>query len=158
VNSILPTLESQFTTIDRRSHALLDRTSDVLLYKSPRDSDQVLIPFTIGEYLLRSAATIEQVAGGITTRLWDDPFEWTLPEKLSTVVAVRGYLCEVEQARVRTFEAISSDANLSKQIPSPVRMMSLFEILVEAVAKASHFQGRAYSVFQALSETKLPPI
>ena len=40
--------------------------------------------FSCGEYILRSAAAVEQTFGGITTRLWDDPFEWTLPEALST--------------------------------------------------------------------------
>ena len=29
-----------------------------------------------------SAGTIEQTFGGITANLWDDPFEWTLPETL----------------------------------------------------------------------------
>ena len=49
--------------------------------------------------LLRSAAAVEQTFGGITTRLWDDPFEWTLPEKLSSTDLLIGYLNEVEQTR-----------------------------------------------------------
>jgi hypothetical protein len=32
------------------------------------------------EQILRSARIVEQVSGGITANLWDDPFEWTLPE------------------------------------------------------------------------------
>jgi hypothetical protein len=35
------------------------------------------------QYILRSAAAIEQMCGGLTANLWDDPFEWTLPETLS---------------------------------------------------------------------------
>ena len=44
------------------------------------------------QHILRSAAAIEQMCGGLTANLWDDPFEWTLPETLSTPAKVIEYL------------------------------------------------------------------
>ena len=48
------------------------------------------------EDLVRSAAAIEQMCGGLTANLWDDPFEWTLPETLSNADRVVEYLDEVD--------------------------------------------------------------
>lgn len=158
MNPILQTLDAQFLEIDRRSAALLLRTPDDLLYRQPRERPEEYALLTIGENILRSAAAVEQVAGGITTRLWDDPFEWTLPEKLSTVAAVKGYLEEVETARKRAFDAIGSDEHLTRRIPSPEHLRPLFQILIDAAVRASHFQGRAYSLSQTLSGKKPPGI
>jgi len=52
-----------------------------------------------GLILIRSAAVVEQCFGGITSRLWDDPFEWTLPETLTGSKQVLEYLSEVKEAR-----------------------------------------------------------
>jgi hypothetical protein len=156
VNPLLRSLEDNFLEIHRRSIVLIDRTPDDLLYRQPRDPAREFAVFTIGENLLRSAAAVEQVAGGITTRLWDDPFEWTLPEKLSSGALVRGYLDEVEDARLRAFKAIAADNELSRQIPSPQRVHTLLSILVDAAIRASHFQGRAYTIYQAVSGEKPP--
>ena len=114
--------------------------------------------FSCGEYLLRSAAAVEQTFGGITTRLWDDPFEWTLPEKLSTVAAIIGYLNEVEATRVSAFKFFTSDDDLRKELPAPERLRSIFDLLLETVARGEHYQGRAFAVFQALSDKKLPRV
>ena len=112
--------------------------------------------FSCGEYLLRSAGAVEQTFGGITTRLWDDPFEWTLPEKLSTPIAVLEYLDEVERTRLAGFGFFTSDGDLQKQIPAPEKLRSLFDLLLETLARAEHYQGRAFAVFQMLSDKKLP--
>ena len=112
--------------------------------------------FSCGEYVLRSAGKVEQTFGGITTRLWDDPFEWTLPEELSTTDLVAKYLAEVEATRSKGFSLLKSDADLRKEMPAPEKLKTIFEILLETVARAEHFQGRAFSIFQMFSDEKLP--
>ena len=114
--------------------------------------------FSCGEYLLRSAAAVEQTFGGITTRLWDDPFEWTLPEKLSTPADVADYLREVEATRVAAFKFFKSDEDLKKQIPAPENLRSIFDLLLDTMSRAEHYQGRAFAVFQVFSDEKLPRV
>jgi len=113
---------------------------------------------TFGEYLLRSAGAVEQTFGGITARLWDDPFEWTLPEELSTTEKINEYLLEVEETRVRGFRFFASDADLAKQLPAPEKLFSIFELLLTTLARAENFQGRAVAVFQLLTGTPPPRI
>lgn len=114
--------------------------------------------FSCGEYLLRSAAVVEKTFGGITTRLWDDPFEWTLPEKLSDKGSILQYFDEVEKTRLHGIDFIASDDVLLREIPSPERLRPLIDILIETISHASHFQGRAFAVFQMISDEKLPRI
>ncbi len=99
---------------------------------------------------------VERAFNGITTRLWDDPFEWTLPEKLADKTGVAAYLDDVETTRKKGFAFIASDAELIREIPAPERLTPLIEILLDALGRASHYQGRAYVVFQLVSNA-LPP-
>jgi len=99
---------------------------------------------------------VEKTFGGITTRLWDDPFEWTLPEELSTKEAVLGYLSEVEATRLKGLSFLKSDDDLFRRIPAPASLRSIFDILLETIAQAEHYQGRAFAVFQMFSDDKLP--
>ena len=95
------------------------------------------------ENLVRSAAVIEQMCGGLTSNLWDDPFEWTLPETLSNADRVVEYLDEVDLARQRTFDSID-DAALSKYIAVPSgESRQLISVLLETLVKASEYRGRA---------------
>ena len=89
--------------LDREFASLLGSLKDLigsvplgLLYRTPP-------AVSIGENILRSAAIIEQTCGGLTANLWDDPFEWTLPETLSTANLIVEYLSEVDLARQRAF-------------------------------------------------------
>jgi hypothetical protein len=94
-------------------------------------------------YILRSAATIEQMCGGLTANLWDDPFEWTLPETLSNADRVVEYLSEVDLARERAFNSID-DAALTKYIAVPSgEEQLLISLLLETLVKASDLRGRA---------------
>nr|AUN37215.1 hypothetical protein [uncultured bacterium] len=126
------------------------------LYQRPREIERSMTPFSCGEYILRSAATVEQTFGGLTTRLWDDPFEWTLPEKLTNIASVINYLDEVAVTRKKGLEFLTSDEDLLKQLPSPERIRPIGTILIETIASASHYQGRAFAVFQILSDQTLP--
>ncbi len=112
--------------------------------------------FSCGEYILRSAAMVEKTFGGITTRLWDDPFEWTLPEKLADQLSIFQYLDEVDVTLRRGFTFFTSDEDLRREMPSPEKLRSIFEILLETIAQAEHYQGRAFGLFQVISNEKLP--
>ena len=95
------------------------------------------------ENLIRSAAVIEQMCGGLTANLWDDPFEWTLPETLSNADRVVEYLSEVDLARARAFDSID-DRALTKYIAVPSgEERLLISVLLETLVKASDLRGRA---------------
>src|SRR5947207_1532178 len=82
------------------------RISSELLYRKPPSRSNVRL--SGGEHILRSAASVEQTFGGITSNLWDDPFEWTLPETLPTANKVARYLDEVDATRKHGFELFKS--------------------------------------------------
>jgi hypothetical protein len=106
---------------------------------------------------LRSAGAVEQTFGGLTANLWDDPFEWTLPETLPDAARVLEYLSEVEETRRRGFALINSDADLSKEVAVPSgRMQTLASLIAETLARAAHHQGRAYATFRLFSDERAP--
>ncbi len=148
--------EKQFTNINSRSTDLLNLIANEKLFWRPRELKNTFQMFSCGEYLLRSAGAVEQTFGGIMTRLWDDPFEWTLPEELSTVALMSEYFSEVEETRRKGFALFRSDDDLRREMPAPEKMRTILEILLECVARAEHFQGRAFSIFQMFSDEKLP--
>lgn len=154
----IESFNERFSEIYRRSAELINLTPDDKLFWKPRDLGQTMTMFSVGEYVLRSAGRVEQTFGGITTRLWDDPFEWTLPEKLATADLILEYLAEVEKTRMNGFALLKSDEDLRREIPAPVKMKTIFEVLLETVARAEHFQGRAFAVFQMFSDEKLPKL
>lgn len=86
---------------------------------------------------------MEQSCGGLTSNLWDDPFEWTLPEALSNSDLIVEYLSEVDLARQRAFDSIRDDSALSKVISDPNGERILISLLLETLVKAADFLGRA---------------
>jgi len=155
---ILNAIERGFLSLDTRSRDLLSRVREDQLFLKPRETQNSMAAFSCGEYVLRSAAMVEKTFGGITSRLWDDPFEWTLPEKLTTKQTIAHYLDEVEETRSRGFGFFTSDADLGREIPAPEKLRPLIDILLGTLARAEHFQGRAFAVFQMISDEKLPRI
>jgi len=113
MDPILSAFDRQFLALDARSRELLALLSDATLFQKLTSSG------SCGEFILRSAATVEQTFGGITTHLWDDPMEWTLPEKLADHASIRDYLDEVEVTRQNGFAFFASDADLTREIPAP---------------------------------------
>lgn len=156
MDPMLASFDKAFRSLDILSRELLSKCEEVNLFRKPRQIENSMAMFSCAEYILRSAAMVEMTFGGITTRLWDDPFEWTLPEKLSNKAAIDQYLDEVESTRVKGFEFFTSDDDLKRRMPAPEKLMSVHEILLETIAKAEHYQGRAFAVFQMLSDEKLP--
>jgi hypothetical protein len=158
MKSQVEVFDHQFSLLHSHSNELLNLIPDGKLFWKPRKLNQTYQMFSCGEYLLRSAGKIEQTFGGITTRLWDDPFEWTLPEELSTVALMREYLAEVERTRLKGFALFKSDEDFRRELPAPEKLRTIFEILIETLARSEHFQGRAFAVFQMLSDEKLPRV
>ena len=113
------------------------------LIRSLKDLARSVPPDFPFQYILRSAAVVEQMCGGLTANLWDDPFEWTLPETLSNAERVVEYLSEVDQARERAFNSID-DGALTKFVSVPSgESQLLISLLLETLVKASDFKGRA---------------
>lgn len=156
MKNLIETFEKQFLKLHARSFEFIKLVPTDKLYWQPREKDALFPVNSCGEYILRSAAAIEQTFGGITTRLWDDPFEWTLPEQLSSNELILEYLMEVEETRQKGFAFFNSDDDLRREIPAPEKLKSIFGILLETIARAEHFQGRAFAVFQVFSDEKLP--
>ncbi len=151
----LKSFDCSFRELHERSLRLLASAPEGDLYTKPRELTRTFAMFSFGEFILRSAAAVEQMSLGLTRKLWDDPFEWTLPESLSTKDAVAGYLAEVEAARTECFTFLADDSVLEKKLPSPEKIRSIFEILVETLSRADHFQGRAAAVLQYFSDEKV---
>lgn len=158
MKNLIEIFDGQFKRLHERSCRLVEMTADAHLFAKPRELPRTFTMFSCGEYVLRSSAAIEQTFLGITRRLWDDPFEWTLPEELSTGAKVLEYLAEVEKTRTDGFAFFASDADLSREMPAPEILKPIVAILLDTVARAEHFQGRAFAVFQFYSDAKLPKI
>lgn len=156
MRNLIEIFDREFGRLHERSCRFAEMIPDEYLFTKPRELSRTFTMFSCGEYVLRSAASVEQTFLGITRRLWDDPFEWTLPEELSTGTKVLEYLAEVEETRVNGFRFFASDADLSREMPAPERLKSIGEILLSTIARAEHFQGRAFAVFQFYSDGKLP--
>ncbi len=140
-------LDQQFAQLHRHAHKLTEAISPDLLYRQPGRTTSTP-GRSFGEHILRSAAIVEQTFGGLTTNLWDDPFEWTLPETLSTTARVAGYLDEVEATRQRGFQLFKTDADLLKEIMAPSGPTRLFPLLLDTLARAEHHQGRARATLE----------
>ena len=149
MNKFIECLDRQFAQLHTGSHKLIQMISPELLYRQPGPSISTPL-HSCGEQVLRSAAIVEQTFGGITTNLWDDPFEWTLPESLPTPDKVAGYLDEVDATRKRGFELFKSDADLVKEIMSPSGYTQLLPLLLDTLTRAAHHQGRARATFEIL--------
>ncbi len=106
---------------------------------------------TVGENIVRSAALVEMAFGGITTRLWDDPLEWTLPETLNGRSSIMAYLHEVEATRLHGFGFFRSDEDLGRCIPAPRDLRTICDILLGTLASAELYHGRALVLFELQS-------
>jgi hypothetical protein len=137
-------LEREFSRLISSLKNLAGSVPFDLLYQTPPS-------VSIAESILRSAAVIEQTCGGLTANLWDDPFEWTLPETLSTTDRIAEYLSEVDVARQHAFASIVDDSALTKYIAVPSgEPRLLVSLLVETLVAASDYRGRAVATSKIL--------
>ena len=141
----IESLDQQFADRHRRSCDLVAKLSPESLYATPATTKD-----SCGDQVLRGAAAVEQSFGGLTANLWDDPFEWTLPETLQTPATVVEYLNEVEATRLRAFSAFEGDGDLLKEIMTPNGRTELLPFLLDTLKRAGHHLQRAESVFELL--------
>jgi hypothetical protein len=159
MGKFIASLDEQFRSGHRLSLALLERIPPDKLYWQPVASSAPTPVYSCGEYVLRSAGVVEQTFGGITTNLWDDPFEWTLPETLSTNALIAEYLGEVEATRKHAFDSFKGDEDLLKEIALPSGDAQMIHmLLLSTLARSAHFQGRAFATFSLFSSSSLPRV
>jgi hypothetical protein len=155
MNQLLTAFAAQFAALHAQALALLRLVPPDKLYWQPR-AGRVFPVYSCGEHLLRAAACVEQTFGGITANLWDDPFEWTLPETLQTPAHVAAYLAEVEATRQRGCALITDDDALAQELAVPTgEMQTLGALLLDTLARAAHHQGRAYATFRLFSDERI---
>jgi hypothetical protein len=155
MNNQLTIFDRQFQKLHARSWEIIEKTPNEKLFWQPNKIDVSFPVNSCGEYILRSAGTVEQTFNGITAKLWDDPFEWTLPEQLSSGDLILEYLSEVEETRRKGFALFASDEDLRRELPAPEKLKTIFALLLETIARAEHFQGRAFAVFSQTSAAML---
>lgn len=159
MKQFLSILDKQFADLHARSVALIRAVPADKLYWQPRRAPAMGAPpvSSCGEHIIRSAATVEQTCGGITANLWDDPFEWTLPESLAAPEQVLAYLSEVEATRQHGFSLLKTDNELYREIAMPSgELLNLFALLIETLLRAAQHQGRAAATFRLFSDARLP--
>lgn len=148
---LLETFETSFDDLDKRGRELIMLVGPEMLYTRPSNDNRMYAVASVGEAILRSTAVVEIVFNGLTTRMWDDPFEWTLPEKLSTPELIFEYMDETVAVRKKGFGFLQTDDDLKRTLPAPIKMLTIAEILIDALAKAEHFDGRASAIYEILT-------
>ncbi len=154
MKTLIETFDAQYQLLHKNLTDFVKLIPPDKLFWKPVEMKDYFTLYSCGEFILRSAAAVEQTFGGITVKLWDDPFEWTLPESLSTNEKILEYLNEVEQTRQKGFEFFNSDEDLLKEIPAPEKMKTIAQLLLETAVRAEHFHGRAVAVFQMFAGRK----
>jgi hypothetical protein len=138
---VVESLEREFVLIDSRTRDLLQQIPGEMLYRT------LVLPgltTSVGELILRSAGAVEQTCGGLNANLWDDPFEWTLPETLATPALVSEYLDEVNKTRKQLFSRLRDDEDLKKYIALPGDVTQpLIHLLLETLLRAAGNLERA---------------
>lgn len=152
---IVESLDREFARVHATLCDLIDCTAPDILY-TPVQSGTSRSEFSqhnsVGERVLRSAAVVEQAFGGITANLWDDPFEWTLPEYLTTPAKVHEHLLEVEATRRRAFLSFVDDQCLLKHIAVPSgETQTLMSLVLETLLRATSYQAQAQIMVKILS-------
>ena len=144
MNQFITWFDQEFKRLEAEWRNATERLEPSSLYS---ESQQQLCP--VADQIVRSARIVEQVSGGITANLWDDPFEWTLPETLRTKDKLIAYLDEVRDARARAFQLFKDDADLLKTVMAPSGPMQLMTLLLDALVRAKYHQLQAAGEFDS---------
>ena len=134
---IVESLDREFARLHFSACRIIENTREDQLYLQ----ESARCP-SVGDRILRAAAAIERTFGGLTANLWDDPFEWTLPEYLSTPSRIIEHLGEVEALRAKAFESFTDDSCLLKHVATPAdETVPLIELLLETLVNAARLHG-----------------
>ncbi len=145
--TVIESFDQEFARLHARSCQLIETTPVEVLYGDPPGKETGSPSSSVGDYVLRSAGVVEQTFGGLTSNLWDNPFEWTLPETLSTRARVIEYLVEVEETRKHAFACFTGDADLLKKVATPSgEMRPLINLLLDTLVRSLGFQARAVAI------------
>ena len=139
MRTLIRAFEFEFQRLHRESVEFLKTNPFERLFAEKRSKSNE----SPGMLLVRSAAKVEQCFGGLSSRLWDDPFEWTLPEAFAEKSIVLEYLGEVEKARKNGFLLLRSDSDLEKEIAAPGGMKTIADVICEALEDARAYLARA---------------
>ena len=151
MRELIDTFEAKFHELSGESLALVETVEPQHLFRKPEKFANTLELFSCGEFILRSAGAVEQTFAGITSRQWDDSFEWTLPEYMTSPERIAVYLSEVVNITRRGFSFFQSDQDLLRVLPAPREMKPLVEILLDCYARAARFQGKAIAVSKLIT-------
>ncbi len=128
------------------------------LYWKPFESSSFLRVYSCGELIVHIGSIIEYTFNGITSNFWDDPFEWTLRENLSSRSLVAEYLVEAAHVRLIALQGMN-DADLAKTLHFPNgEKTTIGELLLRALTHASHHRGQVYAYVHLFSDVRLPSI
>lgn len=153
--TVIESFDQEFARLHARSCLLIETTPVEVLYDDPSGKETGSRSPSVGECVLRSAGVVEQTFGGLTSNLWDNPFEWTLPETLSTRARVIEYLSEVEETRKHAFASLTLDADLLKTVATPSgEMRPLINLLLDTLVRSLGFQGRAVAIQTTVSNAR----
>src|SRR5437868_7536296 len=145
MNDLIAWFDREFARLEHAWRELIQATDDERLYQIDDKQNR-----SVGKQVLQSARVVEQTFGGITANLWDDPFEWTLPETLTTGEKLLAYFDEVEATRQRGFALFKSDEDLLKEIVGPKGETQLLSVLLDTLVRARHHQLHAREEFDRL--------
>lgn len=149
----IESLDREFTGLLSELTALIQSIPGEKIYLNPKGAAEG----SVAESIVKCAGTLEQAFGGLTTNLWDDPFEWTLPETLSTTELIVDYLAEVDGTRARAFAFLVDDSALGKYIAVPSgEQTSIHSLLADALARARTYQARAIETAKMLFSDDAP--
>jgi uncharacterized damage-inducible protein DinB len=126
------------------------------LYWKPFESEKFIRIYSCGELISHIGGTVEYAFNGITSNLWEEPFEWITREVLPTRSHIAAYLDEVAKVRRMAFTDFS-DEDLPKRIYFPnAASTTLGEILVKTLSHASHHRGQVYAFVHLVTDARLP--
>ena len=154
MDALIKWFDQQFAQLHSSWSEVIEQLPTDSIYRRLSESDSTL---SCGEYIVKSARIVEQAFGGITSSLWDDPFEWTLPETLSTHEKLRNYFEEVEATRRRGFALFKTDEDLLKQVMTPSGEMPLASLLLDTLVRARHHQLSGLITLQRWQKTVRQP-
>lgn len=149
MGSLVTWFDGQFAQLYAGWSKVIEKVEPQDLYRTLAGSNSA----SVGECLVRSAGAVEQTFGGITANLWDDPFEWTLPETLTTHELLLEYFGEVEATRRRGFEFFTADDDLLKAIMTPSGETQPASLLLETLVRARLYHLKAIEMSKQLART-----
>ena len=151
MNPLIDELRAAYEELDERLKDIVERADAGLWSQSTAEPARKKIMFVV-----RSAAVVEQCFGGITSNLWDDPFEWTLDEHFVDKASVIKYLKEVYETMGRGFDSIRSDRELAKIIATPGGQKPILSVVLQSLLKANELAALAEYEYE-LHQPGRPP-